>query len=115
MMAMALPLSLNDGSTFPGRDLILFHTFAVILVTLVMQRLSLPVIIRWLGVLDDGVTERENLQARIKAVEAGLGRLNENLDKASGQALAKLRTEFEDRIRQLELRAKAGMRLPVCC
>ena len=74
---MALPLSATGGSPFPGRDLILFNTFAVILVTLVFQGLSLPAIIRWLGVIDDGVAEKEELQARIKAVQAALARLNE--------------------------------------
>src|SRR5262249_3957755 len=70
--ALALPLTIGSGSPFPGRDLILFHTFAVILVTLVLQGLSLPVIIRCLGVVDDGVVEKEELQARVRAVRAGL-------------------------------------------
>jgi Na+/H+ antiporter len=38
------------GRPFPSRDLILFLTFIVILATLVVQGLSLPLLIRWLGV-----------------------------------------------------------------
>lgn len=47
--AMALPIHMGAGR-FPNRDLILFLTFAVILVTLVGQGLTLPLLIRWLGV-----------------------------------------------------------------
>ena len=104
--AMALPLSVSDGSPFPGRDLILFHTFVVILVTLVLQGLSLPVIIRWLGVADDGVTYKEERGARLKAVQAALTWLNQVHDQSNGPALARLRATYQERIAGLELGAK---------
>jgi CPA1 family monovalent cation:H+ antiporter len=47
--AITLPVTLADGNPFPQRDLIVFLTFCVILVTLVLQGLSLPWIIRILG------------------------------------------------------------------
>ncbi|RYE27401.1 MAG: Na+/H+ antiporter [Sphingobacteriaceae bacterium] len=47
--ASAIPLLLPNGQAFPGRDLILFITFVVILVTLIGQGLSLPWIIRLLN------------------------------------------------------------------
>jgi len=75
--ALALPLTAADGSPFPGRDLILFLTFSVILVTLVAQGLSLPLVIRVLGLEDDGVAEHEEVRARIGAAEAALARLTE--------------------------------------
>ena len=46
---------------FPQRDLIIFLTFAVIFATLVLQGLTLPALIRRLGVADDGVEAREEL------------------------------------------------------
>jgi CPA1 family monovalent cation:H+ antiporter len=104
--AMALPLCVSDGSPFPGRDMILFHTFAVILVTLVLQGLSLPFIIRWLGVVDDGVTQKEELQARIRTVQAALVRLNEFKGKSDDRTLQRLRAEYENRIHDLESGAK---------
>ena len=107
--AMALPLFVRDGSSFPGRDLILFHTFAVILVTLVFQGLSLPVIIRWLRVEDDGVTEKEEGQARLRAVQAALARLNEFHGKSNEKALAKLRAQYEERIAVLENNSKGDV------
>lgn len=47
--ALALPLTLNSGQGFIQRPLILFLSFVVILVTLVLQGMSLPLLIRLLG------------------------------------------------------------------
>ncbi|MDX6380323.1 MAG: monovalent cation/hydrogen antiporter [Rubrobacteraceae bacterium] len=73
--ALSLPLSVEGGAPFPGRDLILFLTFAVILATLVVQGLSLPALIR--GLEDDGPAEQEEVQGRIKVAESALARLEE--------------------------------------
>jgi CPA1 family monovalent cation:H+ antiporter len=102
--ALALPLTLGDGSPFPGRNLILFLTFVVILVTLVLQGLTLPPLIRWLKVEDDGAAQQEERTARLKANEAALARLDElaNSNQISAIPLQRLRDEYEDRIRQLE-------------
>jgi monovalent cation/hydrogen antiporter len=79
--ALALPLETDTGAPFPGRDLILFLTFAVILVTLVGQGLTLPFVIRVLGLEDDGIEDREDAKARIKAAEAALARLEQLVDQ----------------------------------
>ena len=102
--ALALPNAKQDGSPFPGRDLILFLTFIVILATLVVQGLSLPPLIRWLGVKDDGSMEKEEREARLKANQAALARLNEIKERnpAKADALERLRVEYEDHIRQVE-------------
>jgi monovalent cation/hydrogen antiporter len=75
--ALALPLETDTGAPFPGRDLILFLTFAVILVTLVGQGLTLPLVIRALGLEDDGLEAREDAKARIRAAQAAIARLAE--------------------------------------
>jgi CPA1 family monovalent cation:H+ antiporter len=74
---LALPLTTNDGAPFPGRDLILFLTFCVILATLVAQGLSLPALIRALGLEDDGTAEQEETLGRIEVAEAALNRIDE--------------------------------------
>jgi CPA1 family monovalent cation:H+ antiporter len=79
--ALALPLTTDDGEPFPGRDLIVFLTFAVILATLVGQGLTLPLLIRGLGLEDDGAEEREDTKARIHVAEAALARLEELVDE----------------------------------
>jgi CPA1 family monovalent cation:H+ antiporter len=75
--ALAIPLETDTGLPFPDRELIIFLAFCVILVTLVLQGLSLPVVIRWLGIEDDGLEAREEAKARLRAAEAALGRLEE--------------------------------------
>ena len=75
--ALALPLETDVGAPFPDRELILFLTFSVILATLVGQGLTLPVVIRILGLEDDGIEERDDAKARVHAAEAALARLEE--------------------------------------
>ncbi len=73
--ALAIPFVLANGEPFPGRDLILLLTFCVIFATLVLQGLTLTPLVRWLKVVDDRVTEKEERLARLKANEAALARL----------------------------------------
>jgi CPA1 family monovalent cation:H+ antiporter len=75
--ALALPATTDAGDPFPGRDLVIFLAFSVILATLVLQGLTLPPLIRLLGLEDDGKAEREEAKARILAAEAALARLEE--------------------------------------
>jgi CPA1 family monovalent cation:H+ antiporter len=79
--ALSLPLTITGGTPFPGRDLILFLTFSVILATLVVQGLSLPALIRALGLEDDGSREREEIEGRIEVAEAALARIDELIGK----------------------------------
>jgi CPA1 family monovalent cation:H+ antiporter len=71
--AVSLAAALALPADFPQRDLVLLLTFAVIFTTLVLQGLTLPVLIRRLGVHDDGADEREELAGRRAAAEAALG------------------------------------------
>jgi CPA1 family monovalent cation:H+ antiporter len=79
--ALALPLTTDAGSSFPGRDVVIFLTFAVILATLVVQGLTLPVLIRFLRLEEDGTGDREDAKARIHAADAALARLEELLEE----------------------------------
>jgi monovalent cation/hydrogen antiporter len=79
--ALALPLQTAAGAPFPERDLIIFLTFCVILATLVVQGLSLPVLIRALGLEDDHIGDREETHGRISIAEAALERLDELVEE----------------------------------
>jgi monovalent cation/hydrogen antiporter len=79
--ALALPLETDAGAPFPGRDLIIFLAFAVILGTLVFQGLTLPKLLLHLRLEEDGLEEKEDTKARIYAAEAALTRLDELLDE----------------------------------
>lgn len=76
--ALALPLG------FPERDLLIYLTFVTILATLVGQGLTLPILIRRLGLGDDGSAEHEELHAREAATEAALRRLDELVTEVPG-------------------------------
>ena len=105
--ALAIPFVLRNGEPFPGRDLIILLTFCVIFATLVLQGLTLTPLVRWLGVVDDHVTEKEERLARLKANEAALARLEEleSSHRARRETVERLRAEYEDRIRQLRIEA----------
>ena len=76
--ALLIPLETDAGDPLPGRELIVFFAFAVVLATLVVQGLSLPGVIRVLGLeADDGEAEAEEALARIRASEAAIVRLDE--------------------------------------
>jgi monovalent cation/hydrogen antiporter len=103
--ALAIPFVLRNGEPFPGRDLILLLTFCVIFATFFLQGLTLKPLVRWLGVVDDHATEEEERLARLKANEAALARLEEleSSNRARPQTVERLRSEYEDRIRQLRI------------
>jgi len=75
--ALAIPITIDAGGPFPDRGLIVFLTFAVILVTLVGQGLTLGPLITGLRLHDDGIEEREERVARQRVAEAGLDRIDE--------------------------------------
>jgi Na+/H+ antiporter len=82
--ALSLPETLSNGQPFHQRDLILFLAFCVILVTLVAQGLTLPPLIRALGLAGgDRAGEAEERCARRSAVDAGIAWLQERRDAAS--------------------------------
>src|SRR5204862_3851062 len=90
---------------FPGRDYILFLAFSVILVTLVLQGLTLPVLIRKLGVPRDVETDEEERLARLEANKAALKWIEEASAnrKFSLDAATRLHAEYDERIEQLQL------------
>jgi monovalent cation/hydrogen antiporter len=97
--ALALPLETAGGEPFPGRGLVIFLAFSVILVTLIGQGLTLPPLIRAAGVTDDGATEHEEIHARTVAAEAALVRLAELREEVPGHLplLDQLKERYEHR------------------
>ncbi len=75
--ALALPLETDAGAPFPERELVIFLAYCVVLFTVVVQGLTLPALVRRLGVIDDGAEEEaEEHAARIAAAEAALEALD---------------------------------------
>ncbi|MCF3104293.1 Na+/H+ antiporter [Streptomyces roseoverticillatus] len=81
-LALAIPLTTDDKHPFPARDEILFIAFAVIVSTLVIQGLSLPRLVRWLGVRADSEAGRElERQLAVRAAKAARHRLWEIVEE----------------------------------
>jgi monovalent cation/hydrogen antiporter len=105
--ALSLPLETDAGEALPGRDLILFLTFALILVTVVGQGLTLPYLIRRLGVREDGAEEAaEESRARYVAARAALDRIDElaGEDWTLDDTIERLRKLYEFRQRRVKVR-----------
>jgi len=110
--ALAIPDVTRAGDPFPHRDLILFLTFCVILVTLVGQGLMLPGVIRWLGLGATGRREHANasaeeVTARRRGLEAGAARLDELAAERQlpDEILAPLQAQIHHRGHALERHA----------
>lgn len=103
--AFALPFTLPDGTPFPQRELILFLTFAVILATLVAQGLSLPWLLRRLGLVDATAPGREERRARLEAARAAMSRLADLRSDGRNPAedLERLHWRYDRRSRRLGL------------
>ena len=106
--ALALPFALPNGDPFPYRDLVLFVAFGVIFITLIGLGLSLPAVVRWLGVAKDGrdehIAEHEaEIAARREALAAALQSLDAMTDdrELSDEVVKLLRARHEIRSSQL--------------
>jgi Na+/H+ antiporter len=75
--AISVPEMLEDGRPFEARNLIVFLAFCVILVTLVLQGLTLPALIRRLGLAGPAGMEREEREARKIALGEAIAYLEE--------------------------------------
>lgn len=102
--ALSIPLMLNPQTAFPQRNLILFITFVVILITLVVQGLSLPLIIRWLKIPENSYKLSEQEQsARIKLrlIDRSLLSIHENYQSQfiHNELLANFKAELENNLK----------------
>ena len=109
--AFSLPETLASGAPFVQRDLIVYLTFCVILVTLVLQGLTLPFVIRALSL--SGAAEGsdgEEVRARRQMLEAAIG----HLEEGRGHADSELQHGFDDLLHtyrhRLSLVLEAGAR-----
>jgi CPA1 family monovalent cation:H+ antiporter len=86
----------------------LFLTFSVILTTLVLQGLTLPLLIRKLGIQADAETDEEERRARLEANKAAIDFIENARENGnfSADVAARLRAEYDERVEQLEVCAE---------
>jgi monovalent cation/hydrogen antiporter len=96
--ALAVPLEL------PGRDLLVLITFGVIAVTMILQGLTLPALLRWARLPDDGSEAREYLLAQRSSTEAGLAALPEVAERLGVGAgvVERVRADYTEHLHALD-------------
>jgi NhaP-type Na+/H+ or K+/H+ antiporter len=83
--ALSIPLTAADGTPLPQRDLILVIVTAVIVISLIVQGLTLEPLVRLAGIARPDSAAHEETVARLRLAEAALARLDE---LAAGQCAA---------------------------
>jgi CPA1 family monovalent cation:H+ antiporter len=79
--ALSIPFVTSTGAPFPGRELIILLAASVIVVTLVVNGMTLPLLIRWLDIRGDRIAEREERAARIATAQAAIESLRKRLPR----------------------------------
>ncbi len=100
--ALSLPKTLDDASTFADRDLLIFVTVGVIAVTLVGQGLTLPPLLKALGLHGEREWSPDEAIARLEAAQAALDRLDEleREDRITEERLRRMRELYRARFRR---------------
>ena len=110
--ALAIPLETDAGTPFPHRDLVLLLTFVIVLVTLVGQGLTLPWVIRKVGLANAG--RRERVQARASEFSArrqAIAFVIDRLDRLAAdhripdEIATRLRAHRREQLQEIELRS----------
>ncbi len=110
--ALAIPDTVAPGVPFPYRNLILFTTFVVIVVTLVGEGLLLPVLIRKLGVVEPEGADATLALARVRTAEAALARLR-SLEvtfesTVEWEVVGRLQSEYGQRVDHFTVHLRGG-------
>src|ERR1700688_2982962 len=115
-VALAIPYTILNGQPFPHRDLILFVTFGVIIITLVGQGMMLPYVVRWLGLARLGKKEhKDEIKHELRARQAALKEVRKRLEKLikkhglSDDAIEHLRTRNQSRAQVLPTNLTEGL------
>lgn len=104
--ALALPTLTDAGQPFPDRDLIVALTFGVIVTTLALQGLSLPWVIGWLNLQDDGALDRAEAHARVLISRAAIEHIDQIVHEewVNDDSARRLRGLYDFRVRLYEAR-----------
>ncbi|MEU1968507.1 Na+/H+ antiporter [Micromonospora sediminicola] len=98
--ALAVPVTMHDGTPVRERDLIIFVTVVVIVLIMVVQGTTLPAVVTWAGLTGDRERDHEVRWARIRATEAALEALPQVAAElgASSDTVDRLRSDYEDHL-----------------
>jgi monovalent cation/hydrogen antiporter len=109
--ALALPFALEDGTFFPKRHSIIFFAFVVIFVTLVVQGLSLPLLIRWLKIKPQDNIDGEEKELQLYLANSVLHFIDHDLavaldDKKQGELKRNYEQVIDDLTKEIHRQKK---------
>jgi monovalent cation/hydrogen antiporter len=109
--ALAVPLTTASGAPFPGRDLIIYLTFAVIFATLILQGSTLPALVRALGLRDAASPRQQELQVRLELTRAALDKLTQLARDGAlpADVLDEVRSQLEKQFRRYTTTSSMGL------
>ena len=100
--ALGIPLMVSETKEFPNRDLIIFLTFCVIFVTLVLQGMTLRKVIEWLGIKSDDQHIKEEEKIRVELAGHVIEQIEENYSMGlSDVVLNQIKSKYEIRIQRI--------------
>jgi CPA1 family monovalent cation:H+ antiporter len=99
--ALAIPLTLKDGSPFPQRDLVIYLSFCVILSTLMLLGFTLKWIIRKLKI-DPYSLVAEEYEVRTQVVSTAIAYIEDNLSLTSEELLNNIKSKYEVKYNRLQ-------------
>jgi len=104
--ALAIPATVDGGGPLAGRDLVLLVTFGVIVFTLVVQGLTLPAVVRWARLPDDGRETEEQRLAQREATRAAIDAIEDRAAELGvpDDVWKQVRAAYEEHLRELELK-----------
>lgn len=105
--ALAIPLTMANGEPFPQRELIQFVTFGVIIITLIGTGMTLPSVVRWLGLADAGHAE----QAREREAELAARRQTAELARQKLEEIARRRQLGDEQLTLIRSRYDSRLAL----
>ncbi|MFC4016487.1 Na+/H+ antiporter [Micromonospora sp. GCM10011542] len=102
--ALAVPATTTAGDPVQERDLIIFTTALVIVLIMLIQGTTLPLVVRWAGLVGDIERADESRQARIQATRAGLAALPQvAAEVGAGEDLVnRLREEYQRHVDKID-------------
>lgn len=100
--ALALPLTLTGNKSFGQRELIIFLCFVVIFITLVVQGLSLPLLIRWLKIQKTENQDQEEKEVQLSILHSTLHFIKHDYPELDESIRKKMIEKYEGEAKRLE-------------
>jgi len=109
--ALAVPLTTASGVPFPGRDLIIYLTFAVIFATLILQGSTLPALVRALRLREAIPPRQQEMRVRLQLTRAALDKLAQRAEvgDVAADVVDEVRSQFEKQFRHYTIIGPKGL------